>query len=45
MSHKKLQRAVQRAQSRDKKRQTKMKVSGKSVFTLAKLKSRPPGKS
>lgn len=30
-------RALKRASARDKKRQTKMKVSGKSVFTVARL--------
>jgi len=35
-----LNRAVRRAQSRDKKRQPKMKVSGKSVFTLQNIKKR-----
>lgn len=38
MSQKQVQRALQRAKIRDKKRQTSMKVSGKSVFTLARLK-------
>ena len=33
----KLQRALKKASARDKKRQTKMKVSGKSVFTVARL--------
>ncbi len=36
MSKKQLDQALRRAKARDKKRQTKMKVSGKSVFTLAK---------
>jgi hypothetical protein len=36
MSRKQLEQAMRRAEYRDKKRRTKMKVSGKSVFTLAK---------
>lgn len=36
MSKKQLDKALARAKYRDKKRQTKMKVTGKSVFTLAK---------
>lgn len=32
-----VQKALRRASSRDKKRQPRMKVSGKSVFTLSKL--------
>ncbi len=36
MSKKQLEKAVRRADYRDKKRKTKMRVSGKSVFTLAK---------
>lgn len=37
----KLERAIKKASARDKKRQTKMGVSGKSVFTVARLMSRP----
>lgn len=36
-SQNKLNRVVARANARDKKRQTKMRVSGKSVFTVARL--------
>ncbi len=36
MSKTQLDKALRRADHRDKKRRTKMKVSGKSVFTLAK---------
>lgn len=32
-----LDRALRRAATRDKKRQPRMKVSGKSVFTLSQL--------
>lgn len=36
MSKNQLDKALRKASHRDKKRQTKMKVTGKSVFTLAK---------
>ncbi len=36
MSRKQLEKALRRANTRDKKRQTRMKVSGKSVFALAR---------
>jgi len=36
VSKNQLDKALRRANHRDKKRQTKMKVSGKSVFVLAK---------
>lgn len=40
----KLEKALKRADYRDKKRRTKMKVSGKSVFKLAKLIDQPKPK-
>lgn len=39
MSQKQVQKALRRAKTRDKKRQTKMAITGKSVFTLARLKA------
>lgn len=36
MSKNQLDKALRKARQRDKKRHTKMKVTGKSVFTLAK---------
>lgn len=36
-----IRRADQHAKTRDRKRQPKMKVSGKSVFALQKLKDKP----
>ena len=38
MSRRQLDKALRRANTRDKKRRTKMKVTGKGVFTLAKVK-------
>jgi hypothetical protein len=36
-TRKQIDRAVRRAEKRDRKRKTKMAVSGKSVFTLKRL--------
>lgn len=38
---KQIERALLRAEKRDKKRQTGMKVTGKGVFELAKIIKRP----
>ncbi len=40
MSRKQLEKAIRRADYRDKKRRTKMKVTGKSVFVIAKKRAR-----
>lgn len=40
----KLERAIKKANYRDKKRSTKMSVSGKSVFTVARLVNQPKTK-
>ncbi len=42
--HRELNRAKKKASARDKKRRTKMKVSGKSVFTVARLLDQPKKK-
>jgi hypothetical protein len=39
-----LDRALKKAAARDKKRRTKMSVSGKGVFTVARLIDRPKKK-
>ncbi len=43
-ARRKLDQAIKKANYRDKKRHTKMKVSGKSVFTVARLVDRPKTK-
>lgn len=40
-SQNKLNRAIKRANARDRKRQPKMGVSGKGVFTVARLINQP----
>lgn len=46
MSRRQVERALRRAADRDRKRQPRMKVSGKSVFTIAKtIDTRPKRKS
>ncbi len=40
-SRQQVERALRRAAVRDKKHKTKMKVSGKSVFSLGRLIGRP----